>query len=37
MICMDVRLKQHAVIEFLATEGVSHIDIHQRMTAVYGN
>lgn len=33
---MDVRLKQRAVIEFLTAEGCVPVDIHRRMSAVYG-
>ena len=33
---MEVRLKQRAVIEFLTEEGIVPIDIHRRMSAVYG-
>ena len=32
----DVRLKQHAVIEFLTAGKVPSIEIHRRMQAVYG-
>ena len=34
--CLDTRLKQRAVIEFLTAEGVPPIDIHRRMEQVYG-
>jgi [histone H3]-lysine36 N-dimethyltransferase SETMAR len=33
---IDVRLKQRAVIEFLTAEGCAPVDVHRRMTAVYG-
>ncbi|KAH7981023.1 hypothetical protein HPB49_020997 [Dermacentor silvarum] len=33
----DVRLKQRAVIEFLTAEGCAPINIHRRLTAVYGD
>jgi histone-lysine N-methyltransferase SETMAR len=34
---MEIRLKQRAVIEFLTAEGCAPIDMHRRMTAVYGD
>jgi transposase len=33
----SVQFKQRAVIEFLAAEGVSPVEIHQRMQVVYGD
>ena len=33
----DVRLKQRAVIEFLAAEKVRPIEVHRRMQTVYGD
>ena len=33
---MNIRLKQRAVIEFLTAEGCAPVDIHRRMSAVYG-
>lgn len=33
---MEVRLKHREVIEFLTAKGVAPIDIHSRISAVYG-